>query len=412
MIIRDVSLNRQHGSARLGATVEWEESERAPLQLFIEVEGAWSAHATPNANALMLLCAIPAAESGEKRLRIDGAISPTLEDGLLTSMCILRRWYGWPATPLKIECQAREPRPPASGATTAQLLSGGLDSLCTLARNRRLYAREHPWSVTVGVLALGFDLEGFFKGSEADRTVDVATRALQRIAAEAGVELVRLRTNALDLDRAGALWVNKWHGAALSSLVHLLDSRIGRLLIASTYDAEHLGPWGSHPLLDGNYSSESLTVVHDALRLSRLEKACEIMDWPVAIENIRVCLVPADGTHLNCGRCEKCLRTMVALMVCGRLDQTGAFAARSVDADALRNVRILNGYTASCWRDLAPGLEAIGRRDLAAAVRGRLRHYQLSAGAFSPRGLAKWLDTNVLGRRISRRVSARRMSTG
>ncbi len=364
----------------------------------------------PSPEAFLLACAVPAMELGERRIAIESPICPVLEDGLLTSMTLIRRWFGVPDILPAIEPRSRSILAAPAQRTTAQLLSGGLDSLATLARNRSMIPVGHPWRVGVGILAIGFDLDGILKSKgESDRSVEIAASALNAIAVDAGIELVSVRTNLLQLIPNGGVWVNKWHGAALSSLAHTLDASIHRLLIASTYDAEHLGPWGSHPLLDGNYSSSSLTIVHDALRLSRLEKARAIAEWPAAIRNLRVCISPSDGVKLNCGRCEKCLRTMLALLALGCLKQTDAFGVHDVESAAIDRIHITNGYTASCWRDLIPPLEDLHRDDLVRAVKRRLREYRLKHGPTSPRGITKWLDANVFGRRLSKSVrSARR----
>ena len=46
-----------------------------------------------------------------------------------------------------------------------------------------------------------------------------------------------------------------------------------------------------------------------------MEKAAYISEHPVAMRRLRVCL--ARDTDYNCGRCEKCLRTIINLQVAG-----------------------------------------------------------------------------------------------
>ena len=43
----------------------------------------------------------------------------------------------------------------------------------------------------------------------------------------------------------------------------------------------------------------------------------------IHIETLRVCY--HDTPDINCGHCEKCLRTMMALRLCGRLDEARTF---------------------------------------------------------------------------------------
>src|SRR5690606_26336313 len=84
-------------------------------------------------------------------------------------------------------------------------------------------------------------------------------------------------------------------------------------------------PWGSHPDLDKHWSSESLEFVHDGCDLGRIEKVRFISQSDVAMETLRVCFrTPTDA--LNCGRCEKCLRTMINLRIVGALERCQTFA--------------------------------------------------------------------------------------
>jgi hypothetical protein len=93
------------------------------------------------------------------------------------------------------------------------------------------------------------------------------------------------------------------------------------VLIAATDHYTQLSPWGSHPLLDPLWSTEATTIIHDGSEATRAEK---IMNWicrsDLALQNLRVCLSPND--QYNCGRCEKCLRTMIPLYVAGCLGRS------------------------------------------------------------------------------------------
>jgi hypothetical protein len=72
--------------------------------------------------------------------------------------------------------------------------------------------------------------------------------------------------------------------------------------------------------------STDRTAVHvDAAELGKLGRAAVVADDPVALAHLKVCWV-RDGSR-NCGRCEKCLRTMTCLAVAGALERTDRFDA-------------------------------------------------------------------------------------
>ncbi len=79
------------------------------------------------------------------------------------------------------------------------------------------------------------------------------------------------------------------------------------------------------------FSTESTELIHADMEKSRSKKLHYIMDEQIVRENLNVCLKEQhkndgkkhdkqDDTYLNCGRCEKCLRTMLQLDIYNRLN--------------------------------------------------------------------------------------------
>ena len=82
-------------------------------------------------------------------------------------------------------------------------------------------------------------------------------------------------------------------------------------------------PFGSHPDLDPNWSTEILEFIHEA-DANKLEKCRLIGQYEVALQTLHVCLRYPE-TGLNCGECEKCLRSQVYLQVAGAAERCTAF---------------------------------------------------------------------------------------
>lgn len=357
---------------RLGVEIKGSGGRQKPQQIFFETEAQFADHIAEDYDAFLLACAIPAACAGIREIVVDGPICPYLCDGVVTALQTLRRWYGQPSRIPAIVADGFRVRSPVPAARTGMMLSGGIDSLATLRGNRLRLPLDHPHAIRDGFLLEGFDLGGFGQGP-----VDVFTRAkasLEPVAAQANLTLIPVRTNLIELNRDVQFWMHHWHGAVLASVGHLFSRRISRLLIASSHDAESLLPWGSHPLLDTNYGSAALTVVHDGSRYSRLEKVACVADWEPALANLRVCTSPPPS-GLNCGACEKCLRTMTALAAIGKLDARPAFPSRHVDPDLLRPFPLRKLYLFYQYRELIDPLLAQGQFDLAAAVRQKVQCY-------------------------------------
>lgn len=122
---------------------------------------------------------------------------------------------------------------------------------------------------------------------------------------------------------------NCTHGSFLAAIGLCLRGRISEFIIPSTHPYSLLKPWGSHPLLDNLWSVENLVFIHDGCEASRLEKIQQqVAKSTLALKNLKVCpSMPQNTvTEFNCCQCEKCLRTMIQLRLCGVLNQATTFA--------------------------------------------------------------------------------------
>jgi hypothetical protein len=124
---------------------------------------------------------------------------------------------------------------------------------------------------------------------------------------------------------------------------------------------------------------------------NRLDKAMLVSAWAPALAVLRSCLwheVPGGGA-LNCGACEKCVRTMLMLLVHGALERAESFPVADVSPDLVASV------AGSVTSDVLPfyplllgPLAGIGRADLVEAVEALIASFHARSGP-TRRG---WLD--------------------
>jgi hypothetical protein len=95
------------------------------------------------------------------------------------------------------------------------------------------------------------------------------------------------------------------------------------LFIGGTHHVTNPFPMGTHFAVDGHFSSQRVTIMHEGSRYFRIDKVRDLASWPAALAALRVCH-EAQGIQANCGRCEKCLRTRLELLVAG-VEETAAF---------------------------------------------------------------------------------------
>lgn len=155
-------------------------------------------------------------------------------------------------------------------------------------------------------------------------------------------------------------WGKIQHGLALTTLcaplVHLKNYRT--IYIASTRSIHiPFSPWGSMPETDNLIKWGCSKIIHDGYELSRLMKVETIIEKSAPLENkplIRVCYNEFKS-DLNCNRCEKCCRTMFALLINSKNPNDYGFrATNEVYGHILRNIKKgLSTYgTKLYWKEM------------------------------------------------------------
>ncbi|HET9796305.1 MAG TPA: hypothetical protein VFS34_17825 [Thermoanaerobaculia bacterium] len=403
------------GEEAVSARVEWEDAVRAPLDLRFSFLTGDVPSADPNAFVIAVFVA--ALRARERRIAVEGAICPVLRDGLRAAAAVLRTWYGGdrPLPALEPSEGFRAASPPAAGGE-AIFLSGGLDSLHLLLSRGSGLPREHPAAVRHAIFVSRCGL--FPEETQMAEAGARSERAARAIAAEAGLPLTVVSTNLLELEEDLRSFSLESHGAFFAAIAQVFSGRFSAIALAASDDAmSGLHPWGSHPLLDPLFGTSALRFVHDGIGVSREEKAARVGRSGPEHRHLFTCTFPLPGDPLlNCGKCEKCLRTMMELLVAGALADSETFP-RDITAEAIRDLpgvapyRRLDYY----WKPLASAARRVGRPDLGAAIEERLEAQRRAEAWERNRGwtgLLRRLDRRWLGgralalrRRIARAAS-------
>jgi hypothetical protein len=188
----------------------------------------------------------------------------------------------------------------------ACFFSGGVDSFYS--------ALTHRDEISHLVFVHGFDIPL----AERDHR-STASRSARTVATELGRSLIEVETDLRSFSDPFVSW-EIYHGAALATVALLLGDRFGTVFIPATHAVRDLAPWGSHPDLDPLWSTETTRLEHDGAEATRVEKAAYLARHEIAMRELRVCWQNEEGAY-NCGRCEKCLRTMINLTAVGALER-------------------------------------------------------------------------------------------
>ena len=401
MKIRDLKKESRGSLSRVSATVEWEESSRPPLEIFYETEAEHDNEFQAHPDGILTACLLPAMRHGEKRISLEGPVCPRLSEGLAEIIQILHGWFGPPRPGVRIEpakgFRAPFPRKPRRSGL---LLTGGADSLHLLWRNRRDFPLDHPDSFRTAIAVFGLFPPGRIETpSLADYSP--ARSALSDIAADAGLELIPIVTNVRKLDTDLVFLAREFIASALCSAVHLLTGAVSSISLASGRNVRLLVPVGTHPLIDPRLGSGALEVRHVGVAFKRIDRIRELCAWEAGIRNLAVCL-EAPPPKLNCGKCEKCLRTMTALEAFGSMRAARQFPFSRVSREMLESVSV-TPHVSDYWFDLVEPLRVAGRDDLIAVIRRKLEQAERSKRWLEDsgwRGRLRRVDRKITGGRI------------
>jgi hypothetical protein len=364
MKISNLRLERKGSIARVLARVTWEDNPRPGLDLFFETDSRFAEDLPAGGESFLTACALPAMYQGERRISLEGEVCPRLAAGVTAAADLLRAWYGPPRGRIAVEAARLRTLPPLKPERTAVFLTAGIDSLHLIQTNRKQYFPGHPDRFADGVAVFGHL-------SSSDTSAEDWNNRLQpvlrEVSSEAQLEVVPIRTNVWEIEPDTRFIADESLSSALVSAAHALGRRWTNVSIASGRDAARLELRGTHPILDPLLSSSGLEVRHVGIRFQRFERLDTLASWPKAIEHLVVCLDFPPPPFLNCGACEKCVRTMTSLLALGRLSETRHFPFTEVVPEMIRPL-FIGPLVEDYWRDLLPLLAREGRRDLVKAI--------------------------------------------
>ena len=377
MIISNLGMVNSSETKLTFATVSWEDRDLPDQELVFEISGStpeWPQGVDgPSADAFLAACFPLAAVHGETRVRIEGQPCPMLVEGLYTTHAWWTSWGGMPFPVPSIETLgAATRRIPTAPRRAVAFLSGGVDGLHMLMRNRRLYNRDDPAYVHEALFIHGFDIGKRARDPENGR-YGMMLRRLQPVVADLGLRLIQCRTNLRHLPSKPDFWENRHNGAALAAVGHSAVFGSAFLFIGASWPTTHQVPWGSHPAIDNLFSSQRITVIHDGSRFSRLQKVRDLARWPTGLAALRVCPASA-GPRANCGECEKCLRTRLELLAAG-IGETEAFGPSVTPSEIWNAAAVLEpiGDRVIFYEDLIEPLRARGYHELCGVLECKMR---------------------------------------
>lgn len=263
--------------------------------------------------SFLAACVVPAMKLG-CAIRTPAPISAKLYHGLLQYQQILHRWFPeLQVVPIETELRPDVPAERVSQGV-GSFFSAGVDACYTFC--------QHQEELTTCILIHGFDY--FHDNSHVRQAVSqMAQQAMQTL----GKPLIEVDTNIRSFADRYSNFRFQYHGCILASVALLLTPQLHKVYISSTCTYDSLYPLGTHPETDPLWSSDQVSVIHDGCEAMRWQKTQRIAQSDAILNILRVCI---SGSHhsadqYNCGKCEKCMRTMMDLRLAGALNRCTTF---------------------------------------------------------------------------------------
>lgn len=362
MIISDFTKEYKKEKVRTSAVISYENRKQIPKSIYFEIDKQYEDYLNLGMEPFLLAAAIPAMFAKEKQVFIDPQhpVSGSLINNLNLALRLIIRYFKLqdlfvPKFKIKTRYSydLKENR-------AASFFSGGIDALFTLKYNHDNYPIGHPKRIRDTILVKGFDID-----ITKDDQFEMASNACKEVAKTADVNLITIFTNIKELAFPGISWSKHHHGAALAAVSFLLNRKLKYFFFGSDFSIDINRPTGSDALLMHLLGDDNTYNISSGLEFNRQEKIFYLMDWHDGLKNLRVCW--QDTSHLNCGTCEKCIRTKLGLHAAGINVEKMPFNDKSINKNHIYNLNIkadkINGF-----QDILPFLSG----DMENALRTKL----------------------------------------
>lgn len=377
MIIHPAHITVADGRCRMAAMVEIETPDvvfsavdSSKQELWIDWPAEYFVPEAPDGGPFLLIC-LTVAMCLNERLVSNTSVSQCLLINVLEAIEIYKNDFPDLCEVISVETQTHQNERSVK-KRVGSFYSGGVDSLYNIAEHLRLNDLYGVKNVSDLWLIQGMDIK------LNDDALWSKTKFLleSQISEYKQLRYVDVRTNARAIHDSFVGWEELGFSAILGGIAKCFSPIINTVLIGSYGKYKDILPHSSSPLVDPMWSCDQQNVRHFSCRANRLEKIQTIAKFaPDLLKNLRVCYLNPEGSY-NCGRCEKCLRTQMQLMLAGCLDKCDTFD-NELTPNSLNKLKLpwarKNKYTWDFWNDIRAACQDAGYDAFEKQIRKELR---------------------------------------
>lgn len=294
-----------HGSLKI-AFIAKDALQQQTKEYFYTLPIAY-AHTLTGLSDPFLLAILMKAMQTKQDIYVRGKISTSLLRHLHEFQCAWSIWLPQFFSVVKINVE-HEVELPSTNHSQSYIaaFSGGVDASFTVWDNLLNQENTHPYPIKGAMMVHGFDIdvsekEGFER----------AYKKAKKMTDGLDIPLIPVATN---------IRYAPWDyvcGAALAACLHLVAGGYRGGIISSSNPYLPMDNYlsGTNPTTDHLLSNDQFAMVHYGATHDRTMKIDGINHWTLARQHLRVCW--KSSSDQNCGKCEKCIRTILGFRVNG-----------------------------------------------------------------------------------------------
>lgn len=353
----------------VSANIELEnECPGIPDTLWFKFPKKYKSFLSENMNGFVV-CLLPLAMHLREEIRVEGEVSSRLLYNLKEYQQMLNFWYPREFSIINITANLKEDTPRNKKKAVMCAFSGGVDSFYTLFTHLPQNEPELAYQVSHALFIQGFDQPLEEKNTA---RIDSYKELMEKL----GIEFVPLSTNLRNfyfLDPPRPLDWDVCYASPLVGVAMLFENGVSRFyfpgdqVLPAYFDLEDFGKYSytltyfQAPLL----STEAFETLYDGAYVPRIEKIKRLSAWEETCDRLSVCWETNKGLS-NCGTCEKCIRTMVALDLFGALGKYNTFPS-PLTKRTIRNCSIREDLFFYHWWNVKYAVR-FSRSDLARSI--------------------------------------------
>jgi hypothetical protein len=320
-------------------------------------------------------------------IHVRGTVSRSLLEAVEECQDVWSRWRPDLFKRVSLRADVELDAAGLEGRGAVMAFSGGVDACFSLFAHKRKLLSRRAKDIRSAVLILGFDIP-----LERNDWADLAIVHAKNILGDFDVPLTIVRTNWKDF------CVN-WEmafGFGVASVLHQFAGKFstGVWSADEPYGGEVL-PWGNHSTSNTLLFGQYFPIVATGGGWTRSEKVALIGASDSIRSNLRVCWAFPEN-KLNCGQCEKCVRTYLNFLATGH--PVVPALGPKLEAGKVRRIKIKHWVSYGFYEEIRSNYQASLPHDIYRALNHALR-----MGPYYIR-LKKFLDTHPALKQLFRKV--------